>query len=180
VRFLLKAWQQVHAKDPLARLAIVGTGERDMVQAVKNQVLALGLQSAVFLELRFVSLPELHDFFDAADILVYPYSEVTTSGALLTGVVRGKAVVASQLPAFERILRQGETALLVPYGDVDALAASLLRLVGDADLRHSLGARLRDSQASLPRWDEIAGQTCDCYRVAIAECWHGVGQTARV
>lgn len=174
IPFLLKAWQQVCQRNTSGLLAIVGTGDRDIVQAVENEVSALGLQSRVRLELRFVSVQELDEFYDAADILAYPYSEITTSGALLTGVGRGKAVVATQLPFFKRILRHDATALLVPYGDVDCLADSLLRLIGDPDLRQSLGAHLLESQAGLPRWEEIASRTCDCYRAAVSEGWNSI------
>jgi len=120
----------------------------------------------VRLELRFVSVQELTDFYRAADVLVYPYREITTSGALLTGAVYGKPIVATALPAFEQILRHGETALLVHYGDVGALASALLRLIGDEDLRRTLGERLLAN--GFPQWPEIASRTYECYRAAVA------------
>jgi len=168
VSFLLDAWRQVANHQRGARLAIVGTGDEDQVCAVRQK--ARKVASQVRLELRFVRIDELMDYYSAADVLVYPYSEITTSGALMTGVVYGKAVVATTLPAFEETLRHGETALLVPYGDVNALAAALIRLIGDPTLRKALGARLRESQAGLPRWDEIAKRTYECYRAALGAC----------
>jgi glycosyltransferase involved in cell wall biosynthesis len=168
IPFLLKAWRRVCDEEPGAQLAVVGTGEREIVREIKDQVRSLAIQSRVRLELRFVSVQELADFYDAADILVYPYREITTSGALLTGIVRGKAVIASRLPAFEGLLRDGESGLLVPYGDVEAFAASLLRLIRNPSLRNALGARLMEHQAGLPRWTEIADQTCDFYRSTAA------------
>lgn len=179
VSVLLKAWRQVCAVQPRARLAIAGCGDADLVRAIEHEVLALGIQSRVRLELRFISVQDLVDFYEAADILVYPYTEITTSGALMTGVVRGKAIVASALPAFEQILRHGETALLVPSGDVDALAASLLQLIGDAGLRKALGEHLRESQARIPRWADIARRTCECYRAAVAAQASWSGQAVR-
>lgn len=169
VSFLLKAWQRVCGWEGRARLAIIGTGDADLVHAIEEEVRILGLGSRVRLELRFVSVEELAEYYEAADVLVYPYSESTTSGALLTGVVRGKAIVASSLPAFEEILRHEETALLVPYGDVEGLAASLLRLIRHPELRSALGRRLIQSQGSIARWPEIAERTCACYRAAVSE-----------
>jgi glycosyltransferase involved in cell wall biosynthesis len=169
VSFLLKAWQEVCGANPRARLAVVGTGDSDLLHMVEEEVTALGIRSRVRLELRFVPVQELADFYQAADVLVYPYSEITTSGALMTGVVHGKAVVATALPAFEDMLRHDETALLVRYGDVDGLAATLLRLIGDSELRQALGTRLRESQAGFPRWDDIARRTCECYQAAVSE-----------
>jgi glycosyltransferase involved in cell wall biosynthesis len=168
VSFLLDAWRQVANHKPGARLAIVGVGDDDQVHAVKRQVSELGLRDQVRLELRFVSLDELTDYYSAADILVYPYSEITTSGALMTGIGYGKAIVASTLPAFERILRDGENALLAPYGNVDALAERLSRLIGNPDLRQRLAGRLNASQSAVTGWTDIAAQTRDCYAAAVS------------
>jgi glycosyltransferase involved in cell wall biosynthesis len=168
VQFLLKAWRQVCASSPRARLVIAGTGDDEMVQAVRDEVAALGIASSVRLDLRFVSVKELADLYGAADILVYPYREITTSGALMTGIVHGKAIVATTLPAFEQLLQDGETGLLVPYGDVDALSRSLLRLIGDPKLRQTLGRRLCESKKHAPGWVDIARRTCACYRAALS------------
>lgn len=168
VSFLLNAWRQVCAGNARARLAIVGTGDSAEIRAIQQEAAALDMGSRVRLDLRFVSVQELADYYTAADVLVYPYSEVTTSGALMTGIVRGKAIVATSLPAFEDILQHGESALLVRYGDIPALAASLLRLIEDADLRRRLGEHLRVSAAQIVRWPDIARQTRDCYYAVLS------------
>lgn len=178
VSFLLKAWKTVCEQDSHARLAIVGTGDPDLLRSLEEEVETLGLASRVRLDLRFVAVGELTDFYEAADVLVYPYSDITTSGALLTGIVRGKAIVASRLPAFEQVLRDEETALLVPYGDAQGLADALLRLIKDEDLRDSLSKQLSERQAAIPRWKEIAERTCDCYRAAVSQQRHYIGQPA--
>lgn len=179
VSFLLHAWQHVYAKESTARLVILGTGDRPEVEAVRREARALD-KSGVRLELRFVSVDELAEFYTAADILAYPYREITTSGALMTGVVHGKAIVASALPAFEQILSHESNALLVPYGDVDALAANLLRLIREPALRARLARGLRESNAALPRWPEIARRTDECYRALISRqtCPAGIEENA--
>jgi len=145
------------------------------LRAVEAEVQSLEIEGRVHLELRFVSVEELDGYHEAADVLVYPYSEITTSGALLTGIVRGKAIVATALPAFEQILRHDNTALLVPYGDVAALSATLLRLIRHPELRAQMGERLRRSQAGIASWSEIAEQTRECYRTAVSEAQYERG-----
>jgi glycosyltransferase involved in cell wall biosynthesis len=168
VPFLLDAWRQVANRHPGARLAIVGTGEEDQVQAVKQKVIELNLRDSVRLEPRFVSVDEMADYYTAADVLVYPYSEITTSGALMTGIGYGKAIVASALPAFERILRDGENALLVQYGEVDALADCLSHLICSPPLRARLARGLKSAQPAIAGWEQIAEQTRFCYRMAVS------------
>jgi glycosyltransferase involved in cell wall biosynthesis len=48
-------------------------------------------------------------------------------------------VVATRVSAVPEVVVDGETGLLVPVDDPDALAAALARLAGDADLRRRLG-----------------------------------------
>lgn len=165
VSFLLRSWQQVCKVEPTARLVIAGTGDSKCVQAVKDEVRELGLGSRVRLELRFIPIEELAWYYHAADILAYPYREITTSGALMTGVAFGKAIVASDLPAFRGLLQHGVNALLVRYDDTEGMASSLLRLIGDKSLRARLGERLREIQ--LPEWTDIAQMTCECYRASL-------------
>jgi glycosyltransferase involved in cell wall biosynthesis len=168
VSFLLKAWRRVCDSGAPAQLAIVGTGDAATEREIAREVRDLAVGTSVRLDLRFVSVGELEDYYQAADVLVYPYSEITTSGALMTGIVRGKAVIASALPAFEQVLRHGDNALLVRYGDVEALAASLLLVIRDPDLRAALGRRLQRTQAAVPGWHEIAARTCECYHSVLS------------
>jgi len=52
----------------------------------------------------------------------------------------GTPVVTSDTPAARELLQDGESALLVPPGDAEALAAALRRLAGDAELTRQLAA----------------------------------------
>lgn len=170
VSFLLKAWQKVmkNLTDQQAVLAVVGNGDEQLLDEVREQVRSLNLSSSVKLDLRFISVDEMTDLYLDAGILVYPYSEVTTSGALMTGIGYGKAIVATRLPAFEQLLQNGENALLVAYGDTDALASSLLNLINDETLRARLGDRVKHSYQNGSQWAGIAAQTLACYQSAIA------------
>jgi glycosyltransferase involved in cell wall biosynthesis len=168
ISFLLKAWKLAQETGSTGVLVIVGTGEKNLLRSIEDEVSSLGIQSSVRLEFRFVSIEELSNFYQAADILVYPYSEVTTSGALMTGVGYGKAVIASALPNFEQVLRHEDNALLVKYGDVENLAAALLRMSGDFELRQRLAQRLQASQSDGPNWDDIAQLTLQCYCSALS------------
>jgi glycosyltransferase involved in cell wall biosynthesis len=55
----------------------------------------------------------------------------------------GLPIVASDLASIREVLEPGRTALLVPPGDADALAAAMTRLAGDPALSASLGAAAR-------------------------------------
>jgi glycosyltransferase involved in cell wall biosynthesis len=167
VSFLLQAWREVVNRGFDAKLVIVGTGDPELVRGVEQQVAELGLGESVRTEMRFVSVEELADFYCAADILVYPYSEITTSGAVMTGIGYGKAIIATSLPAFTRMLTDGEDALLVEYGDVHALATGIGRLIAGPALRRRLGTSLAARRAGTPDWAQIGQHTFACYEAAL-------------
>jgi glycosyltransferase involved in cell wall biosynthesis len=164
---LLEAWQGVEARVPGAWLVIAGTGAPELLQAVRAQVAQLGLKR-VRLDFRFVPAHELVALYRRADVVVYPYRAITTSGALATGLALGKAIVATNLPAFRELLTDRETALLVAPGDAPALAAALVAVALDADLRQRLAARVRQIDFGDGAWRAIAQQTVAAYRAVLA------------
>jgi glycosyltransferase involved in cell wall biosynthesis len=163
VSFLLQSWKRAVEQGLRGTLLIVGTGEAKLLAAIEKEVNDLGIQPSVRLEFRFVSLSELDTYYKAADVLVFPYGAVTTSGALLTCTGYGKPIVATALPAFQEILRDEHNALLVPSGDQAALANALKKLAGDSELRARLAQQLRANASALPTWPVIAQQTAQWY-----------------
>ena len=165
VSFLLQSWKRIQPSR--ACLAIVGNGDPDLVREICKETDSLEIRDSVRLDFRFVSVAELDDYLSAADVLVYPYREITTSGALMTGLGRGKAIIATQQPAFRRVLKDGENALVVDYGDVDGLAARLKQLINNPSQIRKLGEQAAKSYADGPQWPSIAEKTLACYRAAV-------------
>jgi len=163
IPFLLQAWKAARNAGLQAQLKIVGTGEESLLRQIEQDIVALDLGSTVHFDFRFVSVQELARYYRSADILVYPYSEVTTSGALMTGIGYGKAIIATDLTAFRQLLEHEKNALLAPCGDVAGWASMLIRLTSDSHLRARLARGLQDTQSLTPSWAEIASETCRVY-----------------
>lgn len=160
--FLLEGWRRIDARSLKARLLIAGTGEPELLKAIKEQIAGLGLKESVRVDFRFIPDEELSKYYQAADVVVYPYRDVTTSGALMTAMAHRKAIVATNLPAFQELLRDKETALLVEYGDANALANSLSKLIGDPAERERLALGVASS-SKFNSWSRIARKTRTCY-----------------
>jgi len=75
-----------------------------------------------------------------ADVVVLPSRFEGHPLALLEAMALGKAVAASAVGGVPETLRDGETGLLVPRGNVQALARALERLQSDSALRVRLGS----------------------------------------
>ncbi|MBV9182617.1 MAG: glycosyltransferase family 4 protein [Acidobacteria bacterium] len=174
ISFLLDAWREVADTCSDVQLAIVGTGSKEILDSVNCQVTALGIAASVRREPRFVSVEELACWYRAADVLVYPYQESTTSGALMTGINYGTAIVATATAGFQQLLKNNQNSLLVEYGNVQELAGALRRLISDDALRSRLSQRIRELQAIAPSWLAIARETHDCYKAVLPkthEAW---------
>ena len=63
-----------------------------------------------------------------------PFGTVVTEG-----MSRGKAVIGTRPGGHTDLVADGETGILVPAGDVDALAGAMDRLIRDAELRERMG-----------------------------------------
>ena len=162
VDLLLDAWQKVEAQCGACQLIIAGTGSPELMEQIREQVKSLGLQH-VHLQLRFIEARELVALYRAADVVVYPYRAITTSGALATGLALGKTIVASDLPVFREALVHRENALLVDSQNSAELAGALIELAQDADLRERLAGRVRAMDFGGQSWISIAKLTAQVY-----------------
>ncbi|HEY6349375.1 MAG TPA: glycosyltransferase family 4 protein [Candidatus Angelobacter sp.] len=169
ILFLLDAWKQTRKSDAKGRLLIAGTGDVDVMAEIREKIATEGLASSVDLRLEFIPVDQLPHFYQAADILVYPYKAGTTSGALLTGLNYGKAIVATKLPFFEEYLKDKETALLVDYGDVASLASSLQTLIQQPQERARIAKALVARSGQGTSWHTIAKKTREVYEATLAQ-----------
>lgn len=135
---------------------IAGAGE--LADALAAQVTRLGLGDRVEL-LGPRSQSEVRELLSAADVLVVP-SVVAADGnadglptVVLEAMATGVPVVATDVTGMSEAVIDGDTGVLLPPGDVDALAAALLRvadrgydLVGSARRARALVERQHDAR----------------------------------
>jgi glycosyltransferase involved in cell wall biosynthesis len=162
VDLLLDAWQKVEATNTNACLLIAGTGAPELLQQIQSQIANLHLKN-VILHPRFISADELVAIYRAADIVVYPYRAITTSGALATGLALGKAIIATDLPVFRELLTNGETALLIDPKKPGELERALTQLISDPSLRSQLAAAVTKMEFGDKSWKFIAQSTVGSY-----------------
>jgi glycosyltransferase involved in cell wall biosynthesis len=101
-----------------------------------------------------------------ADILVAPSFTESFGLPAAEAMAAGLPVVASGVGGLAEIVVDGETGFLVPPGDEGALAEAVLRLLGDVELRHRMGAAGRRRAEALFSWGRVAEELVRAYATA--------------
>ncbi|MBM6400523.1 glycosyltransferase [Phycicoccus sonneratiae] len=154
---LVDAWRQVARERPQWRLEIHGSGEQH--DALLARVHGAGLDGVVTLAGFTRDLPA---HLDRASLFVLSSRGEGMPMVLLEAMASGVPVVSFDCPTGPaELLDGGRAGLLVPPGDVDALAAAILRVTGDAELRRRMAdaglarAAEYDVGATAKRWEEV-------------------------
>ncbi len=79
----------------------------------------------------------------------------------IEAMAAGKAVVASRVDGIPEVVADGETGLLVPPEDPDALAEAILRLARDSSLREEMAQKGRIRAKAEFTWETIAKRYLD-------------------
>lgn len=164
--FLVEALAKVRAERPDAHLVVVGKRAEDgpVAQAIEKY----GLGDAI----RFVkgiTDAELVDLVRSAQVSCVPSLYEGFSLPAAEAMATGTPLLATTGGAIPEVAGpDGETCLAVAPGDPEALAAGLVRLLGDPELRARLGTAGRERVLDRFTWARAAQGTVELYRSAIA------------
>ncbi len=183
---LLAALEQLAETRPGIRLLVAGRGEQhdfldELPRSLQGSVVMLGMLSEAAKASMLRSI----------DVYVAPNTGGESFGIiLLEAMAAGAPIVASDLPAFRRVLDGGQPdgltgaderidqapaggwervrgGLLFPSRDPDALTAALAALLDDASLRRQLAEAGRQLVRPYD-WSVVAGQVLRVYEIAMA------------
>lgn len=166
LRYLLKAFPEILRRHPETRLLIAGECWEDTRQ-YENLIREMGIAEKVLFHPSFVPDRDVWKYFDVTDLVVLPYhnTEQTISGPLLVSMAFGKPTVVGNCGGIGNLVRDGEDALLIPGGDVEAIVESTVRLLEDADLREKLGKNAEEAVKKYD-WAAVAKEIVKVYLMA--------------
>jgi len=134
-RHLIRAMESVVHSLPGAILLVVGDGAA--LPTCKTLAHSLGLSRSVLFAGQREDIPDL---LAAVDLVAVPsIVEEALSLSVIEALCAGRPVVGFHVGGLPELVHNGETGILVPKGDVPALADALVRLLGDDELRSRLG-----------------------------------------
>ena len=137
---LADAWRLALERAPEAALHVVGKGSRSRVA-----------ESLVQLGARWdkeLTSVEVAEAMDEAWLLVLPSRSEGMGRVLVEAFCRGRPVVGTNAGSIPNLVEDGVSGILVPPGDIGALADAMVRVLTDRALAEQLAAGARAAAAS--------------------------------
>jgi glycosyltransferase involved in cell wall biosynthesis len=128
-RYLIRAATQIVREMPDVRIVILGEGERrsELTELIKQSNLERHVLLPGF-------RPDVLSLLKTFELFVMPSVTEGLGTSLLDAMACRRAIVASRVGGIPEVVAHGETGLLVPPKDPDALAGAIQRVLGDSDL----------------------------------------------
>ena len=166
VAVLVEAFARLQDRHPTARLIVAGDGEQR--PALEAQATALGLDAKSIRFLGAIPRPDMVRWYRRADIFCLPSIYEGFPLAILEAMAVGLPVVTTTASGMPEAVVDGESGLLVPPEDVDALSQALHHLLGDVDARRAMGQAAQHRAAEcfaiskisadyMTLWEELLG-----------------------
>lgn len=160
---LVRAFLRVRAALPRVRLCVVGDGamrarcQQMIPSSIRHDALFVGHVDDV----------EKARYFASADLFVAPNVGGESFGiVLLEAMAAGVPIVASDIPGFRTVMRDGRQGRFVAPGDAAALADAVLTLLSNNKLRQAMSVEGR-RRAGEYDWPEVADRLEKLYRSVV-------------
>ena len=162
---LLRAMTKILRTESHCTLVIVGEG------FLHKKLEELGRELGLGEKLKFTGAVEdavLPPLYAMADVFVMPSTSEGHCISILEAMSTGKPIVASDIPANAESVVEGRNGFLVPPGDSDALANSILKILQEDILRNEFGAYSRHRVTREFGWKQRTERLISFYESVLA------------
>ncbi len=163
----LRAAAEVRQQFPNSHFIIAGT---DSSPGNKNRAFLERLIRELKLTeyVRLVGwVEDLAQLYCAFDVFVSASHTESFGLAITEAMASGSSVVATETEGAREIIQTGETGVLVPVGDVVAMAAAVGELLADHDKRVRLGTAAQQAVAAQFGIERMIEETEEIYRAEV-------------
>ncbi len=172
IELLLKAMPGLLEIRPDIRLSIAGAGPLE--QELRELAGQLNLSDKIDF-LGMVTQEQLPELYQRAALAVFPFKITQSGGQEGFGLVVVEAmgcgcpVIAGDLPSIHDSITHGENGLLVPPGNPELLAGTILKALNDPDLCSRLAGEARKRAVERFDWEVVAEKYGKLYDELIDE-----------
>jgi glycosyltransferase involved in cell wall biosynthesis len=120
----------------------------------RRKILKMQLSGRVHEYIRYITNEERKMLFAIADAAVLPYHRIYQSGVALYSMSNGTPVIASGLPAFRELVKEGVNGLLFQPGSPDDLEKNVQVLLYKKELKGSIALEAKKFVKDHHNWNE--------------------------
>lgn len=161
---LISAFRCVRRFSDNALLLIAGKPMHVDFGIYKRQIEEAGLAGSVLIRDEYIPMEEIPPYFFAADVAVFPYKDIDTSGSLQLAYAFSKPVIATRTGGLPEAVSEGVNGMLVAPDDDIAMSSAISKLLDDKELRDRMGQASYELARDKFSWDTIAKSTIEVYR----------------
>jgi len=164
---ILHAARQLLKQFPKTHFIIAGI-DHSRAKQHQTQLEQLIKELDLTAQVRLVGwLDDLAGLYCALDVFVSASHTESFGLAIAEAMASGAAVVATETEGASELIKHGETGLLVPIDNVDALAESILLLLRDKEERVRLGTAGQQAAAASFSLERMIAETEAIYRAEV-------------
>jgi phosphatidylinositol alpha-mannosyltransferase len=161
LKFLLRAWPQVLARHPDARLVVVGRGRP--LEGYRRFAARQGWSPSDVVFAGYVAAEDLPRYYQSCDVFCAPNTGQESFGiVLLEAMAAGAPIVASDIPGYRDVVSNGLLGLLVEPRNPGAIADGISRLLANPQVRADM-RRAGQAKAQGYDWPRVSTQVLDYY-----------------
>jgi N-acetyl-alpha-D-glucosaminyl L-malate synthase BshA len=160
IDLLLETVARVRPRDAFKLLILAGEPFAPFAEHVRR----LGMEDRVIVREK---VNDIEDYLQVGDIGLYTSETESFCLSILEGMCFGCPSVSTRVGGIPEVIEDNRSGLLVPSGDVGALASALEALIHDERRRHILGraarARARErfsAEVIVPRYEALYRRLC--------------------
>ena len=160
---LLEAIPKIVSQIPNLRILVAGPGNPQdfnklVPQELRERITFLGRISEI----------EKAQFFKSISLYIAPNTGSESFGIILAEAMAAKTpIVASNLPAFVKLLDDGNSGVIFKSEDSDHLAETVLRLLNNKAMREEIAVAGFEKARSFD-WNTVGDQILSIYEIALA------------
>ena len=164
VDHVLRAFAEVRERVPSAVLVLAGDGP--LRPELEGLARSLGIDGAT----RFLGYrDDVGSLYSALDAFALTSANEGTPVVAIEALAARVPVVATDVGGVRDVVVDGRTGLLVQYGDVDGVAAHLVQLAEDSELRRRLGEQGREHVVARYSVERLVDDVDRLYQALLTE-----------
>jgi glycosyltransferase involved in cell wall biosynthesis len=154
---LIEAFERLKIDDLLCLIVGSGSQDTETTKYIKNK--SKQLNNLIIID-KYIPKDEIQIYFNASDIVVLPYRNITQSGIIPLAYSFSKPVIATNVGVLSEMIKNEITGLIIPSNNIDLLANSINKMLKMDYKQMGINAYNESRKYS---WEKLAKQTKKIY-----------------